>query len=403
MNAPIGIIRLSALALACAASLSAQANPSNADYAKVVLYGDVTIAQDSTASWGIWEQLEPPAAGVQAPTIALRTSGDLYRPLGQLDPVPPVNPPVVVEGLCASGALCGFGTLADRSAKQPSSAGPQALRDPLPGALNAFVMLPEALPADSDSASWLPARMRLQLQMLSGGTAGLTDISPLNLDGTTHYYDDVTGEVGEKMRLTTRLGDTRRSYGVNGTADPFNGDLERYVIGNSDPSNIYQTFSGVWGVTTTAVDMDTLSKGQVTATYFGRSTDDGKSSAGTPVMRVNFGNGSFTASFNGGADGSTYLERTATGTQVRGQVGFNVDAGVIRGSNFESTRLSATDGTVSGRVVGAFFGPGAAVAAGATDIIKTKVATEAAPGYTNARHVNTFLLVKDGGLSEVQR
>ncbi len=58
---------LLATAVAAACSLSAQASgPTQADYAKVVLYSNVTIAQDSASQWGIWEELEPPAAGTQS-------------------------------------------------------------------------------------------------------------------------------------------------------------------------------------------------------------------------------------------------------------------------------------------------------------------------------------------------
>ena len=59
---------LLATAVAAACSLSAHASgPTQADYAKVVLYSNVTIAEDSASQWGIWEELEPTAAGPQAP------------------------------------------------------------------------------------------------------------------------------------------------------------------------------------------------------------------------------------------------------------------------------------------------------------------------------------------------
>lgn len=394
MNAPIGIIRLSALALACAASLSAQANPSNADYAKVVLYGDVTIAQDSTASWGIWEQLEPPAAGVQAPTIALRTSGDLYRPLGQLDPVPPVTP--AIEGFCAGGSLCGFGVMADLGDLQLAreEAGPQAVREPMAPTQHAFQMFAADLKSEGNSNSWLPNAMSLAIQMMSVGEAALSDVARMELleDQRTHQFfeEDRTGERG--ISITTSLSDID---GVN--AGRFNGGMSRYISGNSDPSAIAQALVGFWGVTTSTVDMTALRASQATATYTGRGIDAVGNRTGNMVMNVNFGTSTFTMSANGGSDIKVYTQRTSAGTQLMGSVGYNV-VGTLTGSTFESRQITAVDGTIGAgsAVKGAFVGAGAAMAIGASDIVKTKVGTEGSLGYTNARHVNAFSLIKDG-------
>jgi len=402
MNAPIGIIRLSALALACAASLSAQANPSNADYAKVVLYGDVTIAQDSTASWGIWEQLEPPAAGVQAPTIALRTSGDLYRPLGQLDPVPPVPPSV--EGFCAGGSLCGFGVLADLGDLQlvREVAGPQALREPMAPTQHAFQMFPVDLKAEGNSNSWLPNAMSLRILMMSVGEAALSDVARMDLmeDRRTHQFfeEDRLGERG--ISISTELADIE---GLD--AGRFDGGMSSYINGKSDPSAISQRLAGFWGVTTSTADMAALRQGQASARYTGRGIDAMDNNTGNMVMVVSFGTSTFTMSTNGGSDTKVYTQRTSSGTQLMGGVGYNV-VGTVTGSTFESRQITAVDGTIGAgsSVKGAFVGAGAAAAIGASDIVKTKVSTEGSLGYTNARHVNAFALIKDGTvLNETKR
>ena len=402
MNAPIGIIRLSALALACAASLSAQANPSNADYAKVVLYGDVTIAQDSTASWGIWEQLEPPAAGVQAPTIALRTSGDLYRPLGQLDPVPPTPP--AIEGFCAGGSLCGFGVLADQGDLQPlrAVAGPQAVREPMAPTQHAFQTFHGDLKAEGNTNSWLPNAMSMRILMMSVGEAALSDVARMELqdDLRTHdfFVEDRQGERG--ISITTSLADIE---GVD--AGSFSGRMYRYISGNSDPSAIEQRLIGFWGVTTSTADMTALRQSQATATYTGRGIDAVGNGTGTMVMNVNFGTSTFEMSTNGGSDTKVFTQRTSAGTQLLGRVGYNV-VGTLTGSTFESRQITAVDGTIGAgsSVKGAFTGTGAAVAIGASDIVKTKVGTEGSLGYTNARHVNTFALIKEGtALNETKR
>lgn len=401
MNVPIGIIRLSALALACAASLSAQANPSNADYAKVVLYGDVTIAQDSTASWGIWEQLEPPAAGVQAPLIALRASGDLYRPLGQLDPVPPVTP--AIEGFCAGGSLCGFGVLANLPNKDDTDdarpvrnvAGPQAVREPRKPNQHAFQMFAADLNSEGNTNSWLPNAMSLSIKMLSVGEAALSDIERMDLmeNQRTHQFFEKSAVGKRGIAITTLLSEIE---GVD--AGRFDGGMERRISGNSDPSAIAQALVGFWGVTTSTVNMAVLRASQATATYTGRGIDAVGNHAGNKVMNVNFGTSTFTMSVNGGSDINVSTQRTSAGTQLMGGVGYNVVEGTLTGSTFESRRITAVDGTIgAGSLVkGAFVGAGAAVAIGASDIVKTKVGTEGSLGYTNARHVNAFSLIKDG-------
>lgn len=404
MNAPIGIIRLSALALACAASLSAQANPSNADYAKVVLYGDVTIAQDSTSSWGIWEQLEPPAAGVQAPLIALRTSGDLYRPLPvPPNPVPPVNP--AIEGFCAGGSLCGFGVLADQGDLQPEKkvAGPLAVRVPTAPTQHAFQMFGVDLKSEGNSNSWLPNAMSLTIQMMSVGEAALNDVARMELqkDLRTHQFavEDRQGERG--ISITTSVADEIEGVDVGA----FNGKMYRYINGNSDPSAIDQRLIGFWGVTTSTVDMAALRQSQAAATYTGRGIDAMGYGTGNMVMVVDFGTSAFTMSANGGSDTKVLTLPTTAGTQLVGSVGYNV-VGTLTGSTFESRQITAVDGTIGAgsSVKGAFLGAGAAVAIGASDIVKTKVGTEGSLGYTNARHVNTFALIKDGTvLNETKR
>lgn len=410
MNAPIGIIRLSALALACAASLSAQANPSNADYAKVVLYGDVTIAQDSTSSWGIWEQLEPPAAGVQTPLIALRTSGDLYRPLGQLDPVPPVTP--AIEGFCAGGSLCGFGVLANLPNKDDTDdarpvrnvAGPQAVREPRKPNQHAFQMFAVDQKSEGNSNSWLPNAMSLSIKMLSVGEAALSDIERMDYlmeDQPTHQFAVVDRQSERGISISTKLADTE-GVDVGG----FNGRMYRYINGNSDPSAIDQSLIGFWGVTTSTADMTALGRSQATATYTGGGIDAMGNRSGDMVMNVDFGRSTFTMSVNGGSDTQVYAARTSAGTQLLGRVGYDVVEGTLTGSTFESRRITSGDGTIgAGSLVkGALMGAGGAVAIGASDIVKTKVGTEGSMGYTNARHVNTFALIKDGTvLNETKR
>ena len=173
----------------------------------------------------------------------------------------------------------------------------------------------------------------------------------------------------------------------------YTGSLSRYVSGASEDTPgqwLNQTVQGVAGVTTSDADMSALRAGNVSATYVGF---DGKSdhAYANVKLEVNFGNGSFTGSFNGGTDAYNVSQATtAQGTQLRGRVGFDVTSGVITGANFTSTGLSAADGRVTGSVTGAFFGPKAAAAGGVADITKTRHDG----AYTDARFTTPFLAIK---------
>jgi len=116
------------------------------------------------------------------------------------------------------------------------------------------------------------------------------------------------------------------------------------------------------------------------------------------LLKVEFGPGIWSGSINGGADNGGVSGRSMnvytapSGKVLEGMVGVD-GIGVIKGSEFISTGVSATDGTVKGSIRGAFFGPMAAGAGGVIDITKTR--TDGT--YTNARFVSPFLAVK--GLS----
>jgi hypothetical protein len=153
----------------------------------------------------------------------------------------------------------------------------------------------------------------------------------------------------------------------------------------------YNGISGVTGRLTSAADMDALNKGNVQAFYSGRlMSERGVDVADNVQLTVDFGQRTFTGSVNGGRDTSALTTSTLASGQtvlLRG-VGFNIDGGTISGSTFQATRLSATDGTVTGQVVGGFFGPSAAAAGGVVNINKTR--TGEAP-YTSGQLVMPFL------------
>jgi len=142
----IRVPTLLATAVAAACSLSAHAEdlnkpatgctpvrataPAQDPYANVVLYADVTIAQDTVCDWGIWEQLEPTAAGPQTPLPLLAGAKDPYRPVGTV--VTPALPP-----LSDKGVLMGFGVITFQSMSFSDEPTVQA---------EALVSIDEALP-----------------------------------------------------------------------------------------------------------------------------------------------------------------------------------------------------------------------------------------------------------------
>jgi hypothetical protein len=158
----------------------------------------------------------------------------------------------------------------------------------------------------------------------------------------------------------------------------------------------------VVGVTTSDAEMASLRASNATATYTGYDLNGLQAKVKPNVtLSVNFGNGTFTGSVNGGADrGIVQPQTTTSGTQLAGLVGVNIDKGVITGANFMSTALSATDGKIgAGSVVqGAFFGPSAAAAGGVVNITKTSNSG----AYTNATHVTPFLTIRDDLLNKKQ-
>jgi len=132
------------------------------------------------------------------------------------------------------------------------------------------------------------------------------------------------------------------------------------------------------GVTTSAEQM---AAGAVSGTYFGTNGHTNL----PVVIDVNFGDATWSGSWNGGRDGNVGVQIDASGAKfVQGQVGFTA-SGVINGSNITSTQVGAVDGTVTGGVNGSFFGTSAESVAGISDITKTRVDV-----YEDARNAEVF-------------
>jgi hypothetical protein len=367
-----------------------------------VLYGSTTIAQDSTDSWGVWDQLEPTAAGPALPKLSIPGLTEWYRslsqvaanaPVGPVVPVTPIAPAeVLATQICAGGSICGFGRAT------PSNEKPAQF-------VYSLVVTPTTLPdlvrersaalaTESIPKFAFPVAITIQSKVLGeGGPLLAADSGLLTRNGSNYAGNNAPNfyNIGPST-------EGARTQYENGqpVAGWFNSAVGSYVMGGEGvrPSMQIEVSRGVVGITTSDADMGSLRMNKATANYSGYDLNGLNGGAPNVKLSVNFGTGIFTGSINGGTDGAG-VTPTATnrGTQLSGPVGVNIVKGVITGANFMSTALSANDGRIgAGSVVqGAFFGPNAAVASGAVNINKTSDSG----AYTNANHVTVFQTVRD--------
>jgi hypothetical protein len=408
--------RLSTVALAAALcwQTSAHATATEAQMRSITLYGNVSIQEDSTNSWGPWAEFDPTAAGDTQPVAAPRAATDPYRPLAQTttNTTPPAQPPV--EGFCAGGTLCGFGKF--QNVGDPNTETPE---DVHPFRLNGTV----GQGSDADSNS-LPRVIQLSSTPLSTGSFQLTESGDLTLYiGEGLGYSRVLYNNQERIQESYNLRpDGERIYAGYDPeqAQVAHFNLITYVRGQAGVrSTLEQESWGVIGYTTSTADMSALRAGNFQATYSGIDHN------GTPViLALNFGNATWSGTWNGGGDSNNVTpQATVSGvTMLKGNVGFAVTNGTITGSTISATagNISATDGTIlAGSVVqAALFGPvvsgqvstptgtitstGPIAAGGVVDIRKTvapapqlQQPAASGQGYTNGRYVAPFLTIND--------
>ncbi len=409
---------LLATAVATACSLSAHASgPTQADYAKVVLYSNVTIAQDSASQWGIWEELEPTAAGPQVPLPLPPqrvAATEPYRPLGTVTPITPTTPvaPQPSVPLCVSGAMCGFGVITSRlqieTMEEVASAAAISAEAPLESM--GFQLLATITQPNEDANRWQPQALLVNLQgVRSDVTAptGFVDLGPLEQErspmGFVHRHESLTDDSYTVVQIETDTSDP----GVDAVGRIQGGDIKisRYVSGvNNAPGTINSQISsvyGIWGITTSVQEMDALRMSNAQATYSGKTFNADGASTGGVFMSVNFGSSTFTADFNGGVNvqnplANGTLQATAAGTtQVNGALSFRA-SGAISGSLFSANNLqiAGANNSITGKVEGAFFGSNAAVAAGVADVT-AKIQNSANEAAITARYATPFVATRD--------
>lgn len=390
---------LLATAVAAACSLSAHANgPTQADFAKVVLYSNVTIAQDSASQWGIWEELEAPAAGPQTPLPLLAGSADPYRPVGSVTPItPPVTPPTAAAA-CAGGTLCGFGVLT-HAVYTADMVQPEALSE-LPMVRMGFTLSAEITQANADSGSWLPQGMLVNIQGVRTDTTDTaptyTNLGPLTLQNlNTHTYPSTPNNEEMPRDEYIIATDTASSASSSAQAGTFLGTVSiiSYVTGEGGvrqpSSQAFTDMYGIWGVTTSAQDMNSLRLSNAQANYSGSVFNQDGSNNGSVLMNVNFGTSQFTANFSNVGNGQVPVGNNAA-VPIAGTLTFQA-SGLISGSQFSANQLSTG---VTGKVEGAFFGSQAAVAAGVLDVTATPTSGIPSSPRIATRYAAPFIAIK---------
>lgn len=393
---------LSMLTLAVAALVHgcAWADASEAQLKQTKLYGDVSIAEDSTDSWGPWSHFEPPAAGPgQAVPGLPKRAGELYRPLPQPQP----EPPAAIG--CVAGGVCGFAAVYQLHQV-----------DRVSGPLNVYAALMTGDITQVDESIW-PKAIRLTTTAFDPAVSVYkTDSGELlrskffeGPDGFSVGYGRSVVQTESRQFVDLNIAMDMASKASLETVQAVDGvrmTVQDYVLGAEEgsPQRVLgvdmQNAIMVLGRTTPAADMAALRADQATAVYLGPRLVDGVYAV---RLDVQFGPGTWSGAWSGGRDGMVLVDKLPNdqGTFIRGRVGFSA-SGVIEGVNIRSTAVSTADSgaTVSGSVRGAFFGPNAAAVGGVADITKTNphaaVMTNQeskSVGYSNGRYVAPFLAI----------
>lgn len=400
---------LLATAVAAACSLSAHANgPTQADYAKVVLYSNVTIAQDSASQWGIWEELEPTAAGPQTPLPLLAGAVDPYRPVGVVTPpaTPPVTPPTLASG-CASGSLCGFGVITYQSFTYNPEQVAAADVNIEPGielpALNmGFRLTPKAVEptktfteSDPLPTNWLPAAMTISTEGIrQDGVEQAPKFTAEEIGVMNFRSPNQHSTVGsESATASASMGTDTTVVDADATSGMFTGgSIMSYVNGGMTIRSA--AMHGFWGVTTTAADMNALRLANAQANYSGFTFGANGAPTGIVNMVFQLGAGTFTGDFGAPLGGSLSVSNPLQGTVGQTQSGvsqvnsgyliFQV-SGKVNGSQFSSdtVRIAGNGNSITGKVEGALFGSQAKVAAGTVDVTATLGARPSTPPATD--------------------
>ncbi|MES2091356.1 MAG: hypothetical protein V4532_15475 [Pseudomonadota bacterium] len=278
---------------------SALAAPSAEDLSTVKLYGNVTIAQDSTDSWGPWEQFEPPSAG-PVKLSQLKFGTEPYRPLSKGNRAEPE----------ANPQLIGFGAFINSTddSKAP----------------HAFSMTGKIIEPANNSTNGLVQALSLQITPLTSGTPAFSNTGELTLfqgeGGAEHSRSSETETVSLRYVTETLPGQNTAEVNV------FAGELGQYIKSSDGDGGFLltpsQTWAGVIGTPTSFADMNNLRGSNAHATYSGLSFDN--EGGHTINMTYAFGPGTgtisesrFTANVKS-SGGATYTATSLSGVEGSG-------------------------------------------------------------------------------------
>jgi len=332
--------------------------------------------KDSVRSWGPWATLVQPAAGgpqvrtqtLAGPVVPGFGAGDTSRFTAIVPDIPDdTTTTPAVSDICVAGSNCGY-ALIDMQANEkirvaainvaprlnttpPQRATPtlNPIPDPGPG-MQALTSLPNVLNN--------VARMTTTSLAINSNT---TDLSQTIANANVSFNSFDRDVVGWSTRRTMKDEPSINGYSVNVKGTPFAYGQSRTF--DSNPTNALF----VYGESTGLDELSTLNLGNVEADYVGRTLG-----SNTEVnITVDFGQGTWEGSFNGGTDGITQQSMIGNVNVVTGEVGFEA-SGTINGVNIVSTEVSAGDASaISGVVEGSFYGGDGGVLAGVYDVIKT--------------------------------
>ncbi len=388
-------------------------------YAKIALAAVISAAllQGGTAlakkkgelsvyEWGPWAVMARPAAGPQFVAYTPKGNPDPYHPTPK--PVPP-TPPV-------EGQHVGWATYSLYSSKTVYVEGedgkPVATQqiENKGSILADFVM--SIQPADEQTPVQYRgnvlgfANIKASYTVYPPILAKLADypkvaspempgLSPMNIvydpDGTFTDIQGVLGTVPAAAKLKIIPFYAEKGIGSIGSVAPGTFSAVEGLVLKSEPWNLDMVVGGwgnevrqangdfestdygtfVYGTTTSLAAIDGLQAGNVTAHYTGTTMVNR-----TPVdITIDFGNGSWHGSWNGGADGDNVkvVKGSLNVWHATGNMGFNA-RGTLSGANLITKSISAGDGTVDlakSVVENAVFGNKAQIVGGGYQITKT--------------------------------
>ncbi|VAV85120.1 hypothetical protein MNBD_DELTA01-220 [hydrothermal vent metagenome] len=360
------------------------------EWKKTKTYGNTVIAEDSASDWGPWQQFIQPAAGpiAIAPMPGMRTDGsnyyrpesvEEYSPKYTLDEKKPV-----VDDPCQGGDWCGYMAYRSTNVIPPNGdLKPETTYErggPVPTRLTMGFTMPDGAEGDGTVTYALTRLTDGDLNDIAGEYYNSGDIPVTFYGSRAHFH----GTDDPEFYANNYSSNDQYTYGPS-EYQWYGNDDARWGT-STDPDWTGGPF--VAGNTTPLADMAT--RGEMAGTI----NFNGMAAGGADVtMNVDFAGATWDGSWNNGADSGTIAQHTDSSTgidYITGRVGFNA-AGSITGADFRGAATGASDGDVTGTVVGNFFGADAETLGGITDITKTVTGK-----YDDARNVDVFVACEGG-------